>query len=98
MDDRRVLGPLRSSLEDPSARVVAAAVEALARLGDETAVVPLLDRISHDVPRVRAAVARSLGRIGDERAVEPLNDLLDDAEPDEVFVQGSARIEAPAKG
>lgn len=60
--------------EDPSRRWKAA--EALARLGDERAVDPLILALSDEDWRVRQKAAWALGQIGDERASVPLRRAL----------------------
>ena len=60
--------------EDPSRRWKAA--EALARLGDEQAVEPLIIALSDEDWRVRQKAAWALGQIGDQRAIVPLRRAL----------------------
>jgi len=60
--------------EDPSRRWKAA--EALARLGDEEAVEPLILALSDEDWRVRQKAAWALGQIGDQRALVPLRRAL----------------------
>jgi HEAT repeat protein len=60
--------------EDPSRRWKAA--EALARLGDEEAVEPLILALSDEDWRVRQKAAWALGQIGDQRAIAPLRRAL----------------------
>lgn len=62
--------------EYPEFRMVAAA--ALGRLGDESAVDPLLDALTDPAPRVRERAARSCGLLGEPRCVPALADRLDD--------------------
>ena len=66
------LGMLKD--EDPSRRWKAA--EALARLGDDRAVDPLIESLSDDDWRVRQKAAWALGQIGDPRALLPLRRAL----------------------
>jgi len=56
----------------------AGAAEALGKLGNTTAVGPLLNLVNDESSRVRESVARALGRLGDPRAVEPLTAMLED--------------------
>lgn len=75
-----------------------AAAWALATLGDEEAVEPLIARLADPVPHVRGVAARSLGKIGGAGALEPLLPLLDDPDP---FVRELAILglqEVPAEG
>ncbi len=60
--------------DDPSRRWKAA--EALARLGDDRAVDPLIQALTDEDWRVRQKVAWALGQIGDERALVPLQRAL----------------------
>jgi hypothetical protein len=51
------------------------AAESLGRLGDQSAVDPLIDTLWDDDSRVRLKAAWALGRIGDPRALRPLQRL-----------------------
>jgi len=51
---------------------------ALADIGDERAVEPLIEALKDDKWYVRRCSVRALGIIGDERAVEPLIEALKD--------------------
>jgi HEAT repeat protein len=79
MDDPRYMARFNHFLrmlgdEDPSRRWKAA--EALARLGDDRAVDPLILALSDEDWRVRQKAAWALGEIGDERALVPLRRAL----------------------
>jgi len=60
--------------EDPSRRWKAA--EALARLGDDRGVDPLIAALSDEDWRVRQKAAWALGMIGDSRALVPLRHAI----------------------
>jgi len=55
-----------------------AAAEALAELGDQSAVEPLIRTLEDGKRAVRLAATEALGRIGDARALEPLTESLED--------------------
>ena len=48
------------------------AIEALGRIGDQRAVLPLIAALDSATPQVIRAAARALGKIGDNRAIAPL--------------------------
>ncbi|MFW6458455.1 MAG: HEAT repeat domain-containing protein [Halodesulfurarchaeum sp.] len=63
------------SADEPALRMAAANV--LGRLGEGTAVRPLVEALADSDPRVRARVARAIGRIGDPSAAGALVDHLE---------------------
>lgn len=65
--------PLCKALRNKDENVRRLAAEALGRLGDKRAVLPLCAALEGST---RHAAARALGRIGDPRAVEPLCQVL----------------------
>ena len=72
-DAALVLGPLMSALSDTNPTVRLHVVKALGRLGDRSALGPLLERLRRDdTPLVRACAAKELGDFGDFVAVPPL--------------------------
>jgi hypothetical protein len=65
-----VIGPVFSALSDTHPTVRLHAVKVLGRLGERSAVGPLLDRLRRDdTPLVQARAALELGRLGDWSAV-----------------------------
>lgn len=52
-------------------------IDALRRLKDDRAVLPLIDLLSHRAERIRARAAEALGQIGDRTAVASIADLFD---------------------
>ena len=56
------------------------AIGTLASLGDQTAVIPVIERLGSPHHAVREWAARALGTLGDPRAVPPLIDLLNDGD------------------
>lgn len=52
-------------------------VDALRRLKDDRAVLPLIDLLAHRSERLRSRAAEALGQIGDRTAVGPIADLFD---------------------
>jgi HEAT repeat protein len=60
--------------EDPSQRWKS--IEGIARIGDEKAVEPLIERLSDDDWRVRQKAAWALGVIGDQRAIVSLRHAM----------------------
>jgi HEAT repeat protein len=83
-----VLGELRaesalpaliSGLDDPDDEVRAKSATALGRLGDQSAVGPLLERLLADsAPFVRARIANALGQFGDVEVTDRLVHALGD--------------------
>ena len=59
-------------------------VDALRRIGDSRAALPLVDRLQHPSSRVRARVAEALGKMGDAGVRPALEDLLSHDAQDEV--------------
>jgi HEAT repeat protein len=56
-----------------------AAANALRRVGDPSALPPLIETLDDPNPRVRERAARACGAVGDERAVDALADRLTDS-------------------
>jgi HEAT repeat protein len=69
---------LLSALKDPSHLVRSRAAEALGKVGDNRAVMPLIDVLNDaaEDPDVLSRAAEALGRLRAGEAVEPLMDLL----------------------
>ena len=77
----RELAALRSLLDDPEARVVAAALLALGEARVVAATSDVLARTRAGVLEVRVAALRALGRLGGDAALGTLLAALSDAEP-----------------
>lgn len=75
----RAVDALISALNHTDNNVRSGAAEALGRIGDTSAVEPLLARLE-DRGWVKVKVIEALGIIGDRRAVEPLITILSDEE------------------
>jgi HEAT repeat protein len=79
------LGPdavpaLVAGVNEPNRHVRALAALCLGAIGDQTARVPLSDRLQHDPdPTVRLYAAEALGRLGDPEALEVLATATKDA-------------------
>lgn len=74
----RASDALAAALRDEDENVREAALYALGEIGDERAVVPLIEMLHHSDTPVRETAARKLGKSGDPRAVVPLVELLSD--------------------
>ncbi|WP_218080331.1 HEAT repeat domain-containing protein [Anthocerotibacter panamensis] len=70
------------------------AAEALGRIGDLRAILPLIDALDTEDLYLRDAAAWSLGELGDPRAIEPLVALLDpEAEqPHEALLEALGKL------
>ncbi|WP_373531477.1 HEAT repeat domain-containing protein [Vampirovibrio sp.] len=77
---------------DESARLRCGAAQALGKIGDNRAIIPLMSILNNrqENYRLRLAVAESLGRMGDEYAVKPLIDILADEREKSVYLKESA--------
>ncbi len=77
---------------DESARLRCGAAQALGKIGDNRAIIPLMSILNNreENYRLRLAVAESLGRLGDEYAVNPLIDILSDEREKSVYLKESA--------
>jgi ATP-dependent DNA helicase RecQ len=70
---------LIAALEDPNGNVRRLAASALGKLGDERAVLPLLDLLkTEEKPQVRQYAVKALGKIGDTHASPPLRNIVED--------------------
>jgi HEAT repeat protein len=65
-------------LSDPRPPYRWGAAEALGRMGDQRAVVPLIQALRDEDWRVRMKAAWSLGRLGDPSAIGPLREAQRD--------------------
>lgn len=78
-----MIEPLLNCLKDNDVSIRKSAAEALASLGEERAVRPLLNLLREDPSdTVRSASAMALGKIGDKRAFDSLIQALDDSSND----------------
>ncbi|MFC1641255.1 HEAT repeat domain-containing protein [Myxococcota bacterium] len=82
---------VRAALSDPSADVVAAALDALPWVGDELCVGPAAALLRSDSPRVRRAAAAALGAIA-RRYPNAAIQLARAARPDELEAQLAAVV------
>jgi HEAT repeat protein len=101
VDDDETVAPLIRALEDPSAEVAAAAVDALSRKADAR-VAPALERVLENregyfSPVTRASAVLGLGRLLGERALRPLSRALSDVDA-EVSLAAIAAITEHAPG
>ncbi len=77
---------------DDSLRLRSAAAQALGKLGDERAIVPLMSILNDKKEnyRLRLACAEALGKLGNIQAVTPLVDILNDEREKSVYLKESA--------
>lgn len=77
---------------DDSLRLRCGAAQALGKIGDNRAIIPLMSILNNrdENYRLRLAVAESLGRLGDEYAVNPLIEILADEREKSVYLKESA--------
>lgn len=77
---------------DESLRLRSAAAQALGKLKDERAIIPLMSILNDKSLnyRLRLAAAESLGKLGDENAVTPLIDIINDERENSVYLKESA--------
>lgn len=77
---------------DDSLRLRCAAAQALGRIGDDQAIIPLMSILNDKQMnyRLRLAAAESLGRLGDDHAVNPLIEILKDERENSVYLKESA--------
>lgn len=77
---------------DDSLRLRCAAAQALGRLGDGRAIIPLMSILNDKEInyRLRLAAAESLGKIGDSHAVTPLIEILKDEREKSLYLKESA--------
>lgn len=80
------------SQSDPGIRIRVAATQALGRMGDERAIVPLMDLLGNQAEnyRLRLAAAESLGKLGDTQAVNPLLNIVKDDYESSQYLKESA--------
>lgn len=77
---------------DDSLRLRCVAVQALGRMGDDRAILPLMSVLNdkNENYRLRLACAESLGKLGDGHAVNPLLDILNDEREKSIYLKESA--------
>lgn len=78
LEEKRDVPGLLRALKHSDEEIAASAADALGRIGDSSAVAPLVAIIMDRNAPTRIGAARSLGRLRDFRAVEPLIALLKD--------------------
>lgn len=78
--------------DDACIRVRVAAVQALGKMRDQRAIVPLMDTLNNQREnyRIRLAAAESLGRMGDAQALSPLVDVVQNDQETSHYVKESA--------
>lgn len=79
---------------DTGTRIRIAAIQALGRMGDERALVPLMSILGNQREnyRLRLSAAESLGRLGDAQALNPLiNIVKDDHEPSQYLKESAVK-------
>ncbi|MHA1960720.1 MAG: HEAT repeat domain-containing protein [Candidatus Thorarchaeota archaeon] len=76
-----------TSLSDSDAEVRRAAIDALGRLREASAVEPLIAALQDGDQKVRAMAVRSLGLLADLRAVDPLRSLADTEEVQDIAIK-----------
>lgn len=77
---------------DDALRLRCAAVQALGRMGDERAILPMMSLLNdkNQNYRLRLAAAENLGKLGDIHAVSPLLDILSDDREKSIYLKESA--------
>jgi len=77
---------------DEAVRLRSAAAQALGRLGDDRAIVPLMSILNDKSVnyRLRLAAAESLGKLGDEHAMMPLLEIIRDEREKSLYLKESA--------
>ncbi len=77
---------------DIGIRIRIAAIQALGKMGDDRAIVPLMDILGDQSEnyRLRLAAAESLGRLGDAQALNPLINIVNDEEEPSQYLKESA--------
>jgi len=77
---------------DESMRLRCAAAQALGKIRDERAIIPLMSLLNdRDMNyRLRLAAAEALGKIGHDHAVNPLIDILNDEREKSIYLKESA--------
>ncbi len=73
-------------------RIRTSAAQALGRLGDDRAIIPLMSILNNrdENYRLRLACAETLGKLGHEQAVTPLIEILTDEREKSVYLRESA--------
>lgn len=80
------------SRSDTGTRIRVAVAQALGRMGDERALVPLMSLLNNprENYRLRLAAAESLGRLGDSQALNPLINIVKDDQESSQYLKESA--------
>jgi HEAT repeat protein len=76
---------------EESMRLRCTAANALAKIGDNRAIIPMMSILNNreENYRLRLAVAESLGKLGDDYAVKPLIDILSDEREKSLYLKES---------
>ena len=82
MEDQRAVLPLIAMLNEPGEnyRLRLAIAESLGRLGDQQALLPLVDIVNNEDENsqyLKESAVKALGMLGDIRALEPLLDMFE---------------------
>jgi HEAT repeat protein len=79
-------------LTESGIRLRTAAIQALGRIGDHAAILPLMNLLKtrNENYRIRLAAAESLGRLGDEDAIPSLLGILSDDRESSLYLKESA--------
>lgn len=77
---------------DAGLRIRIAAIQALGRMGDDRAIVPLMSVLGNQKEnyRLRLSAAESLGRLGDAQALNPLINIVQDEHESSQYLKESA--------
>jgi HEAT repeat protein len=77
---------------DAGIRIRIAAIQALGRMGDDRAIVPLMSILGNQKEnyRLRLSAAESLGRLGDSQALNPLISIVKDEQESSQYLKESA--------
>lgn len=77
---------------DTGVRLRISAIQALGRMGDSRAIMPLMRLLGLQAEnyRIRLAAAESLGRLGDSQALNPLINIVEDEQETSVYLKESA--------
>lgn len=85
---------LNFAQSDMGIRIRIAAIQALGRMGDDRAIVPLMSILGNQKEnyRIRLSAAEGLGRLGDAQALNPLINIVnDDHEPSEYLKESAVK-------
>lgn len=78
MENRKDIDGLLAALKTRDANIRRKAINALGRIGDERAIMPLINALNTEVAfAVKIDAVKALGNLGDERAIQPLTRALE---------------------